>query len=73
MKIDGTGTLASVSKPRQMEREQLAIKFRMSAPGEEVMGRCVDIGLGGIRIASRLRLPEGTPLSIRCAIGDGFF
>lgn len=73
MSTDGIETLASVSKPRQMEREQLAIKFRMLAPGEEVMGRCVDIGLGGIRIASQLRLPEGTPLSIRCAIGDGFY
>ena len=73
VKTDGPGTLDSVSQPRQMEREQLAIKFRMSAPGQEVMGRCVDIGLGGIRIASQLRLQEGTPLSIRCAIGEGFY
>jgi pyrroloquinoline quinone (PQQ) biosynthesis protein C len=37
------------------------------------MGRCVDIGLGGLRIASSVSLPEGAPLSIRCSIGEDFY
>jgi pyrroloquinoline quinone (PQQ) biosynthesis protein C len=66
--------LSSVPQRRQAARELLPLLVRMLAPGkEEVMGRCVDIGLGGLCITSGVSLPEGIPLSIRCTIGEDFY
>ena len=65
--------LSSAPQRRRTERELLPLLVRTLAPGKEVMGRCVDIGLGGLRIASAVGLPEGAPLSIRCTIGEDFY
>jgi pyrroloquinoline quinone (PQQ) biosynthesis protein C len=65
--------LCSVPQRRHTERQTLPLLVRTLAPGKVVMGRCVDIGLGGLRIASSVSLPEGAPLSIRCSIGEDFY
>jgi pyrroloquinoline quinone (PQQ) biosynthesis protein C len=73
--LSGTASvmLSSVPQRRRTERQLLPLLVRMLAPGKEVMGRCMDIGLGGLRIASGVGLLEGAPLSIRCTIGDDFY
>ena len=68
-----SGMLSVVPQRRRTEREPVPLQVRTVAPGKEVMGRCVDIGVGGLRIASGVGLREGAPLSIRCTIGEGFY
>ena len=65
--------LSSVPQRRRTERELLRLPVRTLAPGKEIMGQCVDIGLGGLRIASGVGLSQGAPLSIRCTIGEDFY
>lgn len=67
------GMLSSVPQRRRTEREQLPLVVRTLPPGKEAMGRCVDIGLGGLRIVSDVGLREGAAVSIRCTIGEDFY
>ena len=73
--LSGTSSvmLSPVPQRRRTDRETLPLMIRTLAPGKVVMGRCLDIGLGGLRIVTSVGLSEGAPLCIRCTIGEDFY